>query len=380
MNKTFYYILLLVLGMLTSQILPGYVPDDIISEGTAFYNVTHILTYVLLGYIMIEVGLEFDINKSRLASYGKDALIALSAAGLPWLFCVLYFLYVLHFHVTVEDAFILSLFASPTSAGVLFTMLLGAGLGTTWVFKKARILAIFDDIATIMFLIILPYLTPGSTSTTKFLPSVYKIVLIAILFILAYRFLHRFKLPTSVPALLCYSVIIWAITYGMHHGLDVELEVLLPAFFFGCMVYFDENKPHTHSDEIIDNAIKFVFLFLVGFSLPKINFDEISASTILIHTTMLTIVSNIGKCFPIFCYKKTASLKERIALSVALFPRGEVGAGILLIAMKKEGLNPSLVAIAGSSLALNLVLTGVFIYIVKSLIVDKSKPDSALPN
>ena len=33
-------------------------------------------------------------------------------------------------------------FAAPTSAGVLFSMFAAAGLGSTWLFRKARILAI----------------------------------------------------------------------------------------------------------------------------------------------------------------------------------------------------------------------------------------------
>ena len=45
-------------------------------------------------------------------------------------------------------------------------------------------------------------------------------------------------------------------------GLDVELEVLLPAFFFGCILYFNEHKPHSKTDQLIDNSIKFTFLFL----------------------------------------------------------------------------------------------------------------------
>lgn len=44
-------------------------------------------------------------------------------------------------------------FAAPTSAGVLFSMLNAAGLGETWVYNKAKILAVFDDLFTILLMV-----------------------------------------------------------------------------------------------------------------------------------------------------------------------------------------------------------------------------------
>jgi len=49
------------------------------------------LTMILLAYIMIEVGMEFDIDKSNLRQYGADALIAMGAEAIPWLFAAGYF-------------------------------------------------------------------------------------------------------------------------------------------------------------------------------------------------------------------------------------------------------------------------------------------------
>jgi hypothetical protein len=50
-----------------------------------------------------------------------------------------------------------------------------------------------------------------------------------------------------------------------------------------------------------------------------------------------------------------------------MFPRGEVGAGILVVSLS-YGVNPGMITVAVFSLALNLVLTGVFIVIVKRLL------------
>lgn len=49
--------------------------------------------------------------------------------------------------------FLVGIFSAPTSAGVLFSMLNAAGLSKTWVFQKARILAVFDDLDVIMLMI-----------------------------------------------------------------------------------------------------------------------------------------------------------------------------------------------------------------------------------
>jgi hypothetical protein len=75
----------------------------------------------------------------------------------------------------------------------------------------------------------------------------------------------------------------------------------------------------------------------------------------------------LGKCFPLLFYKKEAGLRERLALSVTMFPRGEVGAGVLLIALS-YGLTGLPATLAALSLALNLVLIGAFIAIVKWLV------------
>ena len=49
-----------------------------------------------------------------------------------------------------------------------------------------------------------------------------------------------------------------------------------------------------------------------------------------------------------------------------MWPRGEVGAGVLVISLS-YGIGGPIVTIAMLSLALNLMLTGLFIYIVRRL-------------
>jgi amino acid permease len=49
-----------------------------------------------------------------------------------------------------------------------------------------------------------------------------------------------------------------------------------------------------------------------------------------------------------------------------MWPRGEVGAGVLVISLS-YGIGGPIVTVAMLSLAFNLLLTGAFIYIVKRL-------------
>lgn len=70
--------------------------------------------------------------------------------------------------------------------------------------------------------------------------------------------------------------------------------------------------------------------------------------------------------FPAFCYRREAHWRERLACAIGMWPRGEVGAGVLIISLS-YGIGGPIVTVAMLSLALNLLLTGVFIYAVKKL-------------
>jgi Kef-type K+ transport system membrane component KefB len=85
-----------------------------------------------------------------------------------------------------------------------------------------------------------------------------------------------------------------------------------------------------------------------------------------LHVMGITFVSNLGKMFIAFCYRREAHWRERLAVAIGMWPRGEVGAGVLVISMS-YGIGGPIVTIAMLSLTLNLLLTGVFIYIVQFL-------------
>ncbi|MBS0623225.1 MAG: sodium:proton antiporter [Verrucomicrobia bacterium] len=362
---------------------------------------------------MIHVGLEFSIDKSNLQQYGWDYFVAFTAATLPWIFCTLYFVYFFQHELAVSqfdiwiDALLLARFAAPTSAGVLFAMMIAAGLEGTWVFKKARILAIFDDLDTIILLIPIKMMIVGFKWEIFGLLAV-----IFILIFLSWKKMHVLKWPIHWYWILIYSIVLVTICEGMYlvttYLKDIyplQLEVLLPAFVLGCMLALPAKKKggcdffEKDSEKKVKFLIGALFIFLVGLSMPALEISRSVTSgssirqilleykigslnliTVGWHVLVITFLSNLGKMFPLFCYRKEAKWKERLALSLGMCPRGEVGAGVIVLALALSlNLNHALIVIAVLSLGLNLILTGPIIILIKKLLtkpVSKIRADS----
>ena len=66
---------------------------------------------------------------------------------------------------------------------------------------------------------------------------------------------------------------------------------------------------------------------------------------IALNVVVVTVLANVGKLFPLFVYRKEATLRERLALSVGMWPRGEVGAGVLVLSLS-YGIGGTIVAVA----------------------------------
>jgi uncharacterized membrane protein len=71
----------------------------------------------------------------------------------------------------------------------------------------------------------------------------------------------------------------------------------------------------------------------------------------------VSVLSNLGKLVPLFFYRDR-KVSERLALSISMFTRGEVGAGVIFIALGYSLGGPALI-ISVLTLVLNLILTGV---------------------
>ena len=93
---------------------------------------------------------------------------------------------------------------------------------------------------------------------------------------------------------------------------------------------------------------------------------RIDAGSLVLHVIVCTILMNVGKLFPAFCYRSEVNFKTRLALAIIIMPRGEVCAGIIVnaIALGVEG--PA-ITIAVLCLAVNMTCVSGFIFAVKAL-------------
>ena len=382
MKKVLSFSAMLMLGLVLSQLLPG-------ALGTSFEptrEAIEILLGICLAFIMINVGREFEVDKSNIKVYAKDYLVAMLAAALPWILIACYYIFVLmptdwYASGTVwKETLLLSRFAAPTSAGILFTMLAAIGLQRSWIYKKIQVLAIFDDLDTILLMIPLQIAMIGMQWQMGVI-----LATVIILLWIGWKKMSTYSLRCDWKSLLLYATITYGATYLIykltHHFFgeegSVHIEVLLPAFVLGMVM------KHTHSsskaDDYASSAISLLFMLLVGMSMPLINLDSTpqeSASmiaslpmpswdTIALHVVLVTLLSNLGKLAPMLFYRDR-SLKERLALSIGMFTRGEVGAGVIFIALGYHIGGPILL-ISVLTLVFNLILTGGFVLIVKRL-------------
>ncbi len=383
-----------MLGLILSQSIPHLLGEHSLHIYT---EIVKAATMLALGFIMIHVGYEFNIDKSNKKQYAKDYGVAFTAATFPWIFISVYYFLVFPMSNdgTTGNAIVNSLligrFAAPTSAGVLFSMLAAAGLSKTWTFSKTRILAIFDDLDTILLMIPLQMLVVG----VKWQMFITVIVMIVFLWF-GWKKLHLINASMRWKNVLFYSAVITLLSICIHHlsmlidaQAPIHIEILLPAFVIGVAISHGFNQVkdedgemtdvlHLPSESKVSFMVSSVFMLLVGMSMPIIDGlnivpgvaksnVELDWGMIITHVLIITLLSNLGKMFPALVYRNEANLRQRLAVAVSMFPRGEVGAGVLIISIA-NGINPMAVTVSVFSLTLNLVLTIFFIMIVKKLL------------
>lgn len=397
MKKVIAFSLFLMLGLVASQLLPlGWGFDNFHSFKDYFANP---LLYTCLAFIMINVGREFEVNKAEWRSYTADYFIAMGTAALPWILIALYFVFVLLPEPLWSDSgawkesFLLSRFAAPTSAGILFTMLAAMQLSKSWIYKKIQVLAIFDDLDTILLMIPLQIMMIGMKWQMGAM-----LVLVVALLIFGWKKLNTYNMPQNWRAILFYSVILFGITHTLYLvskanlGSEeaIHVEVLLPAFVLGMVM---KSKHFESVAEVrVASTISYLFMFLVGVSMPFVIDGGASASAtaqsviasvpqmdwgeIAMHVVIVSILSNIGKMVPLFFYRDR-KLSERLAISIGMFTRGEVGAGVIFIALGYN-LGGNALIISALTLVLNLILTGGFVLLVQKLALRSYDPSQEL--
>lgn len=388
MKKVISFSLMLMVGLVLSQMMPARLGE--------YYNLCRegigILLGVCLAFIMINVGREFEIDKANVKGYAKDYFVAMFAAAVPWLLIALYYIYVLLPSEMWGDGgvwketLLLSRFAAPTSAGILFAMLAALSLQKSWIYQKIQVLAIFDDLDTILLMIPLQVAMIGMKWQ-----MVAVLVAVCLMLWIGWKYMSRFNVPQGWKSILTYAVLTYGLTLVVYvvtehfFGAEgsVHIEVLLPAFVVGMII----RNRHVggKQEERVSTAISLLFMLLVGMSMPLIDAADVekSSSSILgsvpmmpwgiftFHVIMVSLLSNVGKLVPMLFYRDR-SLTERLALSVGMFTRGEVGAGVIFIALGYNIGGPILL-ISILTLVLNLILTIGFVYVVKYLALKAEK-------
>ena len=384
MRKVLSFSVFLMVGLVLSQYLPVWAGANYDAVKTA----SNVLLYVCLGFIMINVGREFEVDKSRWRGYAEDYFIAMATAAMPWFLIAIYYIFVLlppEYWGSWEawkENLLLSRFAAPTSAGILFTMLAAIGLKSSWMYKKIQVLAIFDDLDTILLMIPLQIMMIGLRWQLLII-----VLIVFLLLSFGWRQLGKYNWRQDWKAILLYSVIVFVCTQSLYliskhlYGEDgsIHIEVLLPAFVLGMVMKHKEHD--TPMEQKVSTGISFLFMFLVGVSMPRflgVDFAEAAAGQhsvtgsqpmmswgmIAVHV-VVSFLSNLGKLFPVFFYRDR-KLSERLALSIGMFTRGEVGAGVIFIALGYNLGGPALI-ISVLTIVLNLILTGIFVLWVKKL-------------
>ena len=166
---------------------------------------------------------------------------------------------------------------------------------------------------------------------------------------LAWRYLHRWAIPVTWPWVLGYASIIAGVSEVIYvtskvvdDTVPIHIEVLLPAFVLGCLLHRPEGHdphvddareghqegPESPQEQRVATLVAAVFMALVGLSMPPLFADltavgKAAANTlsaaqpmpgwgmIALHVLALTAIANLGKMFPLFCYRREASWKER---------------------------------------------------------------------
>lgn len=385
MRKVLSFSVFLMVGLVLSQYLPVWAGANYDAVKAA----SNVLLYVCLGFIMINVGREFEVDKSRWRGYAEDYFIAMATAAMPWFLIAIYYIFVLlppEYWGSWEawkENLLLSRFAAPTSAGILFTMLAAIGLKSSWMYKKIQVLAIFDDLNTILLMIPLQIMMIGLRWQLLII-----VLIVFLLLSFGWRQLGKYNWRQDWKAILLYSVIVFVCTQSLYliskhlYGEDgsIHIEVLLPAFVLGMVMKHKEHD--TPMEQKVSTGISFLFMFLVGVSMPRflgVDFAEAAAGQhsvtgsqpmmswgmIAVHVLVVSFLSNLGKLFPVFFYRDR-KLSERLALSIGMFTRGEVGAGVIFIALGYNLGGPALI-ISVLTIVLNLILTGIFVLWVKKL-------------
>merc|ERR1712206_35423 len=209
---------------------------------------------------------------------------------------------------------------------------------------------------------------------------------------------HKFVIPHSWPWVLMYAFIIGTALWLLE-GLTREfshctwifvIAVLIPSFTLGCITYdpkMETSQSYKHIEielteefierqEYIDSHAPCMetfmgcaFMFFVGLSMPSLTaLNGLTTSAVIVHVGALNILMLLGKMVIYFFYSNETNKTMRLALSLAMCPRGEIGASVIIITIQTLSgkINPAYLGIVVWTVIMNLVLScGLIVYVKK---------------
>jgi Kef-type K+ transport system membrane component KefB len=153
-----------------------------------------------------------------------------------------------------------------------------------------------------------------------------------------------------------------------------EPELAAMGIFEETIDVVPEEHEENMWEPIVQTSVSMTFMFLVGLSIPAMfginaedNSGGLGLGTILCHVIAVSGLMTLGKMFCLICYRDEVNWRQRLALSLGMCPRGEVGASIIVIALELGMEGPTII-VALCALGGNLVMSGAFIALVKYLV------------
>ena len=92
MRKIILFSLFLIIGLIGSQTIPTALNPEAFEKLKSFFDA---MLYICLAFIMINVGREFELDKTKWKSYTEDYFIAMATAAVPWLLICGYFIFLM---------------------------------------------------------------------------------------------------------------------------------------------------------------------------------------------------------------------------------------------------------------------------------------------
>lgn len=287
--------------------------------------------------LLFEVGLETDI--ARLAKAGQHAVVvALGGFILPFVLGSVVCFYVFNMSILVS----LFIGGTLTATSIGFTVRILADVGRRQSREGHIVLgaAVIDDLLGIFLLAVLyEFSTSGNVSLYN---SGKIIIFVAAFFLLApvvakllipliMHFHKRERVPGLIPIVLISLVMIFAalahslgaphILGGFAAGIALSRRFFLP---FGASLHSNPEMTRQVQQQMkpIIQVFTPIFFVMVGLSLDLRSIDW-SSSFIWIFSLSITAIAIIGKLAGPWLIRE--SIPTRIAVGMAMVPRGEVG-------------------------------------------------------